>query len=119
MKDVTISAKAPKVNKENPPEASVTVKWGDTAQETIQLYESDPVNSNALANAIVGVQSGIRRYLEAGKSQEEIAAAFRDWKLGVAITRVVDPTKAIMHKWPTMTSQKRAEFLKKLKQVEK
>lgn len=119
MKDVTISAKAPKVNKENPPLANATVRWGDTAEETIQLYGSDPVNSNALANAIVGVQSGIRRYLEAGKSQEEIAAAFKGWKLGVAITRVVDPTKAIMDQWPTMTSQERAEFLKKLKMVEK
>ena len=115
MKDLNVTAKAPKVNKENPPEASVTVPWGETAEETIQLYGSEPVNSNALANAVVGIQSGIRRDLEAGKDQAFIADHFKSWKLGVAIARTVDVTKAIMDQWPTWSEERKSQFLADLK----
>lgn len=113
-KQITVTAKAPKVDKTG--EATVTV--GETAKESIELFGDEAVNSNALANATVTVQSGVRRMLTAGKSAEEIQDAFSNWKLGVAIVRVADPTAAIMAKWPTMSKEERAEFLSKLKKSE-
>ena len=98
---------------------SATINWGATPEETVALYGGAAVDSNALASAIVTIQGGIRRMLRAKKTPEEIQAAYDVWKLGVAVTRVSDPTAAIMAKWPSMSEAERADFLKKLKGAER
>lgn len=113
-KQVTISAKAPKVGKTG----EATITFGETAEESIEMFGGDAVNSNALANATVTIQAGIRRLLTAGKSPEEVQSAFSGWKLGVAIARVADPAAAILAQWPTMSKEDKAAFMSKLKASE-
>ena len=113
MKVLQVSAKAS--GEEGAPTAVVSVNTGDNAEESIKMFGSENVNSNANANWTVTIQAGMRRLLKAGKSQEEIQAAYADAKMGVALARVSDPTSAILAKWPSMTEADRTDFLKKLK----
>ncbi len=117
-KQITVSAKAPREDGTSM-EGVATVPWGEIPEETVEMYGGEAVDSNALASATVTIQGGIRRMLRAGKTPEEIQTTFGDWKLGVAIARVSDPTAAIMAKWPSMSEEERAEFLQKLKKSEK
>lgn len=117
-KQITVSAKAPKEDGSSV-EGVATVNWGESLEETVSLYGDAAVDSNALASATVTIQGGIRRMLRAGKSSEEIQAAFDGWKLGVAIARVSDPTAAIMAKWPGMSEEARTAFLNDLKATTK
>lgn len=117
----TIEASAPPPKGSDGPTltGSATVDWGETPEETIKMYGGAAVDSNALASAVVTIQGGIRRLLKAGKSPEEIQSTFKDWKLGVAIARVSDPTAAVMAKWPSMSEEERAKFLTDLKAAAK
>jgi len=122
MKQHTIEAAAPPPKGVDGPTmtGSATINWGETPEETVELYGGAAVDSNALASAVVTIQGGIRRLLRAKKTPEEIQATFgANWKLGVAIARVSDPTAAILAKWPTMSEEERAAFIKDLKSSEK
>jgi len=118
-KQMTISAKAPDKESGTSLEGSATINWGEIPEETVELYGGEAVDSNALASAVVTIQGGIRRMLRAKKTPAEIQASFDGWKLGVAIARVSDPTAAILAKWPTMSEEERAAFIKDLKSSEK
>lgn len=117
MKQHTIEAAAPPPKGSDGPTlaGSATIDWGDTPEETVKLYGGAAVDSNALASAVVTIQGGIRRLLRAGKTPEEIQATFKDWKLGVAIARVSDPTAAIIAAWPSKTEEEREQFIRDLK----
>ena len=118
-KQITVSAKAPDKESGTSVEGSATINWGEIPEETVELYGGEAVDSNALASAVVTIQGGIRRMLRAKKTPAEIQASFDGWKLGVAIARVSDPTAAILAKWPTMSEEERAAFIKDLKSSEK
>lgn len=113
MKEMTISTKAPKVNKE----ATVTVSVPETAEEAIQMYGGEAVKSNALRNWVVTLQAGVRRGLEKGKSEAELKEVFKSAKMG-AVTMVgggiVDPLQAALAKSATMTPEELQAFIKQL-----
>jgi hypothetical protein len=115
MKELALSTKAPKVNKE----CTITVMRPETATEAIQVCGDEAVVSNAIRNWIVTLQAGIRRALEKGLSQDEIQAKFKDAKMGVAVLvggGIVDPVQAALAKAATMTPEELAMFIKQLKQ---
>lgn len=113
MKEMSISTKAPKVNKE----ATVTVSVPETAEEAIQMYGGEAVKSNALRNWVVTLQAGVRRGLEKGKSEAELKEVFKSAKMG-AVTMVgggiVDPLQAALAKSATMTPEELQAFIKQL-----
>ena len=113
MKEMTISTKAPKVNKE----ATVTVTIPETAEESIQMFGSEAVNSNSLRNWVVTIQAGVRRGLEKGKSEAELKEIFKSAKMG-AVTMIgggiIDPLQAALAKSATMTPEELQAFIKKL-----
>lgn len=92
------------------------VNYGETVEESVEMFGGDAVNSNAFANWRVTLQAAGRRLLAAGKSQEEIQAAMENAKMGVAMEKQsVDPITAAMMKFKTMTPEEQSEFLEKLK----
>ena len=107
-----VSAKSPKLKRET----AIVVNFGETAEESIQMYGAEAVNSNAWANARVTIQAAIRRMHEAGKSDEEIQEALGDWKMGVAVSGGrVDPIAASLAKFKTMSHEEQSEYLDKLR----
>ena len=117
MKALQITAKAS--GEEGAPQATISINTGGTVEESVEMFGGDAVNSNANANWTVTIQSGMRRLLKTGKSQEEIQASFDNAKMGVALARVSDPSTAILALWPSWDEAKRAEFLKKLQSKKK
>jgi hypothetical protein len=100
---IEVSAKAPKISKE----ATVLVDLGENAADAIARFGEEVVFSNYLANVKIGVQSGIRRYLEAGLDGNAIQAKFDSFKPGVTLDRVVDPIAAMAAKLSKMTPEER------------
>jgi hypothetical protein len=106
-----VSAKAPKIGKE----AKILVDLGETAEDAIARFGAEVVFSNYLANVKIGVQSAIRRYLEAGLDGDAIQAKFENYKPGVTLDRVVDPVAALAAKLAKMTPEEQEEAFAKLR----
>ena len=107
-----VSAKAPKVSKE----ATIIVDLGEDVDDAIARFGKDVVFSNYLANVKIGVQSGIRRYLEAGKTQDEVQAAFATYKPGATLDRVVDPLASLAKKMESMSAEEQEDIFAKLRE---
>lgn len=116
-KSVEIKATATKV--EGKPTAVIYVDVGETAEESIQMFGSDVVNSNAIGSFKITAQAAIRRMLEARKTPEEIVEKMKTWKPGVALERISDPIAAATAKYVTMTPEAQQEFIRMLKQAAK
>lgn len=111
-KVMEVSAKSPKLEKET----AVVVNFGETAEESIEMFGGESVNSNAFANWRVTVQAGIRRGHEAGKTDEQIMDEFANAKMGVAVAGGrVDPIQASLAKFKTMNKEEQAGYLEKLR----
>lgn len=108
---VEVKAKTPKTGKE----AAIMVDLGENMQDAADRFGADVIFSNYLANVKIGIQSGIRRYLEAGKSQQEIQQMFSNYKPGVTMDRVVDPIAALARKMAAATPEEQAAMFEELK----
>lgn len=98
---VEVTAKVPKLSKE----ATVLVDLGDNGADAIAKFGDEVVFSNYLANSKVGIQSGIRRCIEAGLNANDIQAKFDSYRPGVTMDRVVDPVAALAAKLSKMTPE--------------
>ena len=106
-----VTAKAPKLDKE----ATIMVDLGESLEDATARFGSEVVFSNYIANVKIGVQSGIRRYLEAGLDQAGVQAKFDTFKPGVTMDRVVDPIAALANKFAKMTPEEQAEAFAQLR----
>lgn len=113
---IRVNAKAPKVDKENPPEATIELETGATAQELIELYGDEPVKTNALSKFVIKIQDRIRKLLEAGKTQDEIQATLADMRMDT-VTRMPGMSKKdkVQKLYSEMSAEDRKELLKALK----
>lgn len=115
MERLSVAAKVPanekKGNKELGP-CTVTVNTGKDAKEMIQMFGDEAVKSNAEANWIVTLQSGIRAGLKKGETPEQIQARLKDAKMGVATKGVkVDPVQAYIAQFQSATPQEQKKML--------
>ena len=94
---------------------TIFITAGETAEESIKMFSDEAVNSNAIRNGKITVQSGMRSLIKAGKNQQEIQAKYKDWKLGVAMDRTVDLVGAMVSKWDSYTKEDQESILKQLK----
>ncbi len=109
-----VSARSPKLERET----LAIVNYGGNVEESIAMFGGDAVNSNALANWIVTLQAAIRRGHTAGKTDEQIVAEIETAKMGVAVAgAAADPIQASLAKFKTMTPEKQAEYLEKLREA--
>ena len=94
------------------------VNYGATAEDSIEMFGAEAVNSNAFANARVTIQAAIRRMHDAGKSDEEIQTAMDTWKMGVAVSGGrVDPIQASLAKFKTMSPEEQEAYLGALREA--
>lgn len=95
-------------------EVQVNIQVPETCEEAIQVFGAENVLSNALANWTVTLQSAIRRYLRAGKTQEEIQGLLANAKMGAALERISDPKAAMLAKFNSMSQEEKAAFIAEL-----
>lgn len=113
MAEVAITAKK-KVNDVDK-EATIMVDLGTDLEDAITKFGEQVVLSNFQASAKITAQAAMRRYMEAGKDNDEIVKLMAGWKPGVAIQRVSDPVAAFKAKFASMTPEEQIAALNDLK----
>ena len=96
----------------------VTVQYdfGDTVEESVNLFGADVVHSRFLSAAVVDLQALIRRGIKAGKSDEEIAQMVAAWKPGVKTVTRKAPTEKIKDIFAGLSPEQKKEMLKQLRE---
>lgn len=95
-------------------EATILFDYGQTCEEAVAKFGAEVVFSNFKRSANITAQAAMRRLLEAGKSQEEITAAMAAWAPGVSLERTVDPVKALLGKFATMSKEEQEKIISDL-----
>jgi len=113
MTDTEVKAKKKVGNEDR--EATIYVDFGEDLEDAITKFGEGVVFSNFKASAKITAQAAIRRYLEAGKTAEEIVKLMAAWKPGVAIERVSDPVAAFKAKFAAMSPEEQIAALADLK----
>ena len=91
-----------------------TFDFGANLDEMVEKFGGEVVFTQARAAMKIALQGIMRRYLENGKSVEEIAAIAADWKPGVQMERTVDPIAAARKAMATMDDAEKQAFIEKL-----
>lgn len=106
---IEVSAK-----KEGFEEVTVTYDFGKNLDEMVEKFGADITFTNARANMKITLQSLIRRYIAAGKTEEEIQSVVNDWKPGMQMERTVDPLSAARKAMANMDEESKQAFIEKL-----
>jgi hypothetical protein len=110
-----ITVKASKVIDSIERNAAIDYDFGDSLQDAVTRFGEKAVYDDFIASAKITLQAGMRRLLEAGKSEAEIASALATWKPGVKMERMVDPVVALMTKFGGMSEDEQLALIEKLK----
>ena len=105
---------ATKVIGDSEKSATIVFDFGANVDEAITKYGAEVVFSNFKRSAVITAQAAMRRYMEAGKTQEEIAEAMKAWAPGVSLERSVDPVKALQNKFATMSPDEQQALIAQL-----
>lgn len=95
-------------------EVTVTYDFGKNLAEMAEKFGDDVTFTNARANMKIMLQSVLRRLIESGKNQEEIAATAANWKPGVQMERTVDPLSVARKAMSQMDEDAKQAFIEKL-----
>lgn len=110
-----IEVKATKVIDGIERQATIPYDFGDSLADATAKFGEKAVFDDFVASAKITLQAGMRRLLEAGKSEAEIASALATWKPGVKMERMVDPVVSLMSKFGTMSEEEQLALIEKLK----
>ena len=110
-----IEIKAKKVIGDETKDVVVYYDFGENLEQALDLFDEKVIFSNFRASAKITAQAAMRRYLEAGKSVEEIAELMKNWKPGVALERKSDPVAAFKAKFASMSEADKIKALAELK----
>lgn len=116
-KEVLITAKVPENKEKGIKEMNgqVTVNYGETAAECIEMFSDEAVKSNSFANWRVTVQNNIRAALKKGITPEGLQELLGASKMGVAQAgATINPIDAYIAQFASSTPEKQAEMLKDL-----
>lgn len=91
--------------------AAIAYDFGATVEEAVEKFGADVVLSGFKKSAVITGQAAIRRMLEAGKAENEIASAMAGWKPGVALERKVDPVGALEARWDNMSDEEQKRVI--------
>lgn len=94
------------------------VNFGETAEESIEMFGDEAVNTNAFANWKITARSTIVRMLKAGKSEEEVQKVMSDAKMGIQTsTGTTDPIMASLAKFKMMSGDEQDDFQALLEKI--
>ena len=97
--------------------AIIDFDFGEDLDEASKLFGADVVFTNFRASAKITAQAAMRRYIDGGLSAEQVAEKMAGWKPGVALERAaIDPVKAILGKWETMSKEEKQKLLSDLRE---
>ena len=96
--------------------ATIMCDLGGNLEEAAKMFGAEVVFTNFKNAVRVTAQAILRRYLVAGKSQEEITQLMANWKPGVAVERVSDPAASLVSKWDSYSPERQKEILAQLRQ---
>lgn len=108
MPTYEIKTKAPKADNR---EIVLNYTLPDTISELVELLGEDAVLSAAVSSIKIDFQAAVRRQLEAGKSDEEIAGIMATWKPGDKLSLPADPMARIRNAWGSLSEEQKAEML--------
>ena len=92
-------------------ECTIEYDFGATVEEAVEKFGAEVVFSGFVAKATITAQAAIRRYLETGKSPEEIQELMNSWQPGVALKGESDPVGAVVRKVAAMSDDDKAAFI--------
>ena len=95
--------------------ATITYDFGENLNDMTSKFGEEVVFTNARGSFKITAQAAMRRYLAAGLDEGAIQEKMAMWKPGVALERSVDPVASLIRSWDTMSDEKKAEVMKKLK----
>ena len=110
-----IEIKAKKVIGDETKDAVIYYDFGESLEQALDLFDEKVIFSNFRASVKITAQAAMRRYLDAGKTQEEIAELMKSWKPGVALERKSDPVAAFKAKFASMSEADKIKALAELK----
>lgn len=121
MASQQITAKATKKVDGQPDQvlqATIVMDFGETLDDLIAKCNGNPevVRSNAIANIVIGVQSGIRSKLLKGYDQSTIQEHFNNYVPGVAASRTVDISQAYFASLSTKSEAEQEAELERLRE---
>jgi hypothetical protein len=90
---------------------TILVDLGENVEDAVAKFGAEVVFSNFKRAATITAQAAIRRFMDGGKTPEEISVLLKDWKPGVAITRSVDPVGALMGKFGALDAEEQSKIL--------
>lgn len=96
-------------------QVAINYDFGADLAEAVEKFGEAVVFTSFKSKAVITAQAAIRRYMEAGKNQDEIATLMASWKPGVAIERQIDTTAAFLANWDKLDPEKQQEILSQLK----
>jgi hypothetical protein len=96
-------------------EATILYDFGGDLDGAVILFGKEVVYANFVRSSVITAQAAMRRFIEDGKSQDEIASKMAGWKPGVPLERVVDPIAATLNKFAAMTPEEQIGLINKLK----
>lgn len=95
-------------------EATIAYDFGGELDKAVEMFGAKVVYANFVRSSVITAQAAMRRYLEDGLSQDEIAAKMEGWKPGTPIERVIDPIAATIAKFGKMDPAAQAALLEQL-----
>lgn len=95
--------------------SEIEVDLGANIQDAISMFGEEVVYTNFLRASKIEAQAAMRRKLEAKATPEEVAEYMKNWKPGVQMERVSDPTAAITKKLQTMSQDEQDAFIEELR----
>jgi hypothetical protein len=96
-------------------EATVNVDFKATVAEKVEWTSEQIVNDAVEDSWVITLQSAMRRWLEAGKSEVEIQTLASEWKPGVTVRGAVDPIQSTLGKFAKMSTEEQEAFMEALK----
>jgi len=91
--------------------ATVHLDLGENCDEMTEQFGGEFVYNNAVANVKIRAQSYIRSLMKAGKSQEEVTAAFVDWRPDVKRTVTKDPKAAARRNFAALSDEEKEAMI--------
>jgi len=94
----------------------VEYDFGQNLQEAIQKFGEDVIFTKFVQAAKIDLQAVLRRGIEAGKTDDEIAKLAEQWKPGLVVRTSKDPIEAIKAKLATLSEEDKRKLIQVLRQ---
>ena len=95
-------------------EITCMIDLGDSIEDATERFGGEVVFSNFKRAATITAQAAMRRFMEQGLGDNQVADKMGSWRPGVALERTVDPVAALKAKFAKMSPEERAALLAEL-----